>query len=230
MKNLRMIITAKASAFFSINNQIFLSSVIKSKKIFFYYLFIAFFLVSSCKKEKYIIVSGRILNEQTKTPINGLSVCLSQTFGSNSFGSGGGWSIIETKTTDNSGVFSFYVKVTEDGEWKVDINATPYYNSKYSTNWFTVYPDTKYSKTIYIYRNTTLTVNSITNNQLGATDTFYMELPGIACKCDNLTTTRAKGNAYNIISWTVIRNNLTNHFKDSIYCPVDIPSSYTINY
>lgn len=190
---------------------------------------IACILQTSCKKkvDKYINVTGTVLNEQTNIPISGLNISLSQAIGS--IGSAGGWIIIATKTTDANGNYSFYIKVDDASDCKVDINSKPY-NLKYSTYWFSVYTDKQYTLTTYLYRYATLTVSATTSNPLGPNDAFYLYVSGIGCSCDYLTTTTAKGGAFNIVKWTVIRNNMTNNFKDSVFCPVDTTTFYNINY
>jgi len=209
-----------------------LEIIVAKNKLVLFCLIISIFLFQlSCKREpdKYINVTGTVLNEQTKIPIGGLYVSLSQATGSSSFGTGGGWSVIATKMTDNNGNYSFSVKVNGPANWKIDINSNPY-NSKYSTNWFSVTTEKNYISTIYIYKNATLTASASTNNPLGPNDSFYINLPGIGCKCNYLTTIRAKGEAFNIVSWSVTRNNTTSIFKDSIYCSSDTTKLYLINY
>lgn len=75
-----------------------------------------------------------------------------------------------------------------------------------------------------------MTVTATTSNPLGSNDDFFMNLPGIGCRCFQLITERAKGGFYNTITWSVTRNNVTNNFSDNVYCPVDTVKTYTINY
>jgi len=193
---------------------------------------LSLFVHVSCKKktaDKYILVNGIVLNEQTQKPITGVHVSLNQSTGSSSLGSGSSWNSIATATTDDSGSYSFYVKVGTAAGWKVDINSEPY-DSKYFITWFTVNPDKEFSQVTYLSRNATLTVKAVTTNPLGTNDYIYINLPGIGCKCDLLTSTRVKGGADNIITWFVYRNNIQTNYSDTIFCPVDSTKFYTINY
>ncbi|MCC6372252.1 MAG: hypothetical protein IT236_14710 [Bacteroidia bacterium] len=193
------------------------------------------FLISivSCKKNKdtnRITVVGKVLNELNNSPVSGITVSLNETCGSSSLGSGSGWGTLESTTTDSNGAYSFDVEVSDCAGWQVDINASPNYSSNYSTSWFQVKPNEKVDKTTFLYRNATLMVTAVTSNSLAPTDSFFMNLPGIGCRCSNVSTTRAKGGFYNEITWTVKRNNVTTSFSDTVFCPVDVIRNYTINY
>lgn len=187
-------------------------------------------ILNGCKKDnptKTISASGTVLNEQTGKPIANITVTLNRGYGSSSIGGSGSWTVIDTKSTDNSGNFSFSKDAQDGDSWIIKIND---YDSKYLTTWYEVTPNINSIQTTYLYRNATLTVSAQTTNPLGSGDKFYMNLPGIGCSCFSQTTTRAKGGAYNKITWTVIRNSVTQNFSDTIYCPVDTVKYYTINY
>jgi 5-hydroxyisourate hydrolase-like protein (transthyretin family) len=190
----------------------------------------AIVIVSSCKKEnavRTISASGNVLNEQTGKPIPYIIITLKQSSGSTSVGGSDSWTVIETTTTDGNGTFSFVKEIQNSAAWIVSIND---YDSKYFTTWYAVEPDVSSVKTTYLYRNSTLTVTAQTSDPLASGDDFFINLPGVGCRCSDLTTERAKGGAYNKITWSVTRNNVTENFQDSVYCPVDTVQYFIINY
>src|ERR1035437_8417600 len=98
-------------------------------------LLFVFVFFAACKKDKAvktINVSGKVLNELTNQPIQGITVSLNETCGTSSLGSSGGWSTIMSTTTDNNGLHASNKEVSDCSRWIVDINASPNYNSKYS--------------------------------------------------------------------------------------------------
>jgi len=186
------------------------------------------FLVS-CKKEvdQYVDVTGQVINEQTGTPIEGISISLESQLGGSI---GSGYQSTADKTiTDVNGRYAFYKKVEENTNWSIYINSKPY-DSYYSTDWFTVQGRMKYNKINRLYINTALSVTSNTTNSLGVNDDLYIEIPGIGCHCGSIETERAKGNSYNIVKWTVTRNNVSTTYSDSLFCNVDTQNGYIINY
>lgn len=190
-------------------------------------------MLVSCKKkeeDRMIRVDGTVVNELTGQPIGGLTVSLTESCGGGASLAGSGWAVIRSVDTDSEGRYSFNEKVSDCGGWKVDINATPNYNSSYSTDWFQVRPNEAVRRTTQIYRNATLHVNAKTNNPLGTGDDFFMNLPGIGCRCSNLTSTRAKGGFKNVITWRVTRNLVQTAYSDSVLCPVDEERTYEITY
>jgi 5-hydroxyisourate hydrolase-like protein (transthyretin family) len=202
----------------------------KKNRSIFIHILLAVLALDGCKKDrdvKNISTSGVVLNEQTGQPIADVKITLKQTNGSSSIGGSGGWATIDTKLTDSNGHFSFSEDVQDLADWTININD---YDSKYSTTTYEVQPNANSFQTIYLYRNAFLNVIAQTTNPLSSNDKFYMMLPGIGCNCFHEMTSRAKGGAYNKIFWTVIRNNITQNFEDSVYCPVDTVKYYTINY
>jgi hypothetical protein len=192
-----------------------------------------FVSITSCKKDKEtkkISVAGQVLNELNNSPVSGITISLNESCGSSSVGNVSGWSTIASTTTDKNGFYSFSLEVSDCSGWKVDVNASPNYSSQYSTSWFNVKPNEQVNKTTLLYRNATLIVTATTSSPLGPNDDFFMNLPGIGCRCYYETTTRAKGGFYNEITWTVKRNNVTNSFSDTVFCPFNINRTYTINY
>ena len=183
-----------------------------------------------CKKDnpkQTISASGTVLNDPTGKPISNITITLKQASGSSSIGGSGSWFVIDTKTTDNNGNFSFSKEVQGGDGWMITIND---YNSKYLTTWYQIQPNTSSVQTTYLYQNATLTVTAQTTNPLASGDKFYLNLPGIGCSCFSLTSIRAKAGAYNKITWSVIRNSVTQNFEDTVYCPIDTVKYSIINY
>jgi hypothetical protein len=189
--------------------------------------------LTTCRKkpeEKFIMVAGRLLEENSHLPLKGITVNLTETCGGpTSFGSG--WAVLETVSTNENGEYLFCTKVSDCGAWKINLNDYPNFNRQYSTNWYTVKPNTKNEPQLnYLYRNATLEIKAKTNVPLNGEDNFSLSLPGIGCKCFELTTDRAKAGTYNQVKWFVTRNHITTSDSASVFCAADIVTTYTILY
>src|SRR6476660_2575687 len=111
-------------------------------------------LITFCKKREdksTIDVSGTVINELTKEPVGGVTISLAESCGSGGTGSASGWSIINSVTTDVKGQYNFHEEVSDCGGWKVDVNASPNYDSRFSIAWFKVNPNEKVQVTTEIY-------------------------------------------------------------------------------
>jgi hypothetical protein len=175
-------------------------------------------------------ISGKIINESTGEVVDNISLILVKGIGSGFGYGGGGYKTVAQNNTNVDGNFNlFYDSGSDQNPLIFYINSEPY-NNLYSTDNLSISPGTQIKNKIFlVYQNTSLKVTI--NSQIPLEPrTYTLWLPGIGTSIDTvLVTNRAKGNFYNIIKLNYSINN--NHFEiiDSVYCPINTTTNFTLN-
>jgi 5-hydroxyisourate hydrolase-like protein (transthyretin family) len=172
-----------------------------------------------------IIATGTVIDASLNQPARGVSVALKK---------GGGLyspptTVVSTRT-DAEGRFRLEY---DPGEYRsildLQIN-TDLYDDTFYTSRYSVAPGERSDETTYLYRNATLIVDAETDTPLSDEDSYYLWIPGIGGRYPPITTTRARGNAYNEVRVVVEREGVTSEVVDSVYCPVGEVTEYTIQF
>lgn len=189
---------------------------------------LAFCFLPGCdlfSEDTTIIATGTVKDESLDRPAQGVSVALKK---------GGGLysppTTVASTRTDAEGRFRLEY---DPGEYRsildLQINADPYDDTFYTSR-YSVAPGERSDETTLLYRNVTLTVDAETANPLSDEDSIYLWLPGVGGRNPPITTTRARGNAYNEVRLVLNRSGVTSEVVDSVYCPVGEVTEYTIRF
>src|SRR5690606_2510938 len=111
----------------------------------------------------------------------------------------------------------------------LQINTDPYDDTYYTAR-YGVGPGARSDQTTLLYRTATLTVDAETDEPLSDDDSIYLWLPGTGGRYPPITTTRARGNAYNEVRLVIARDGVTSEVVDSVYCPVGVVTEHTVRY
>ncbi len=177
-------------------------------------------ILASCKKQDEALVGGMIdglvLNDATGLPIEGLGVqvfenCEAQL-------TDGNGAVVGRATTDVNGGFSIRLPDLPFSDLCAKINADEE-NEQYSTALFYLAPGNEYYKELRLTQYTELHVLAPLTLESYVTE-LEITIPGAQCYCSDLSTSRASGNHYNLVEWTVTKPEGTFTHVDSVYCPV----------
>jgi hypothetical protein len=175
-------------------------------------------------------INGRIINESTGESIGNISLVLVKGVGSGLGYGGGSYKTVAQTNTNVDGNFNIYYDAGDDkNSLALYLNKDPY-NDLYSIELLNITPGSQIKNKVFsVYQNTKLKVTI--NSQVPLEPrTYTLWLPGIGTSIDTvLVTNRAKGNFYNIIKLNYSIND--NHFEiiDSVYCPINITTNFTLN-
>lgn len=191
---------------------------------------LALCLLGGCDlfRDTAVVATGTVLDASLNRPAQGVSVALTK--------DGGAWGApitVASTRTDAEGRFRLeYDPGRHGANFSLEVNTVPY-DETYYTTWYGVRSGGRSDRTTSLYRNATLTVTAEpAASYPGNPDTsVYLWLPGTGGRYPPaLTTTRARGNAYNEVRVVYSRGSLTREVIDSVYCPVGVVTEHTVRY
>jgi hypothetical protein len=217
----------------------------KFLKHFFLIIFSSFLLSACNKKKDEITISGRIFDDSSGQFVSGATVRLS----GNGVQSGvysPDFVHIDTKTTDNDGVFSFTLKKDRSDGFRIAVTKDMYFQEVHEFSSAVFYDADEYDKQIHLKPAgfIQLRVRNAFPDDWDDKIVFYFSNSDLNCSdcCtntphtgngptfDSTFTCRFYGDTKIVFLRSVTKNQQTNVYFDSLFCPVFSTASYEITY